>query len=49
MISVSRDRNLQQSAATYSNLPIPITLPSTIITYTITARKKGRRSVYIDL
>jgi len=48
IISMSRDRNLRQFAATYSNLPAPITLPGTIITYTIIVRKEGRRSAYID-
>jgi len=47
-ISVSRDRNLRQSAATYGNLPAPITLPSTITTCTVTVRKEGRRSAYMD-
>ena len=40
-ISVLRNRNLRQSATTYSNLPVPVTLPSTITTYAITARKEG--------
>jgi hypothetical protein len=41
--------NLWQSVAIYGNLPVPITLLGTIITYTITARKEGKRSTYIDI
>ena len=42
------NRNLQQSAAICGNLPVPVTLLSTITTYTVIARKEGKRSVYID-
>jgi len=45
-ISTSRDRNLRQFAAIYGNLPIYITLPSTITTYAITARKEGEERIY---
>jgi hypothetical protein len=31
------------------NLPVPVTLPVTITTSAITARKEGRRTVYIDI
>ena len=41
--------NLPQSLAIFSNLPVPITLPSTATAYTITARKEGRKSTYIDI
>jgi hypothetical protein len=41
--------NLQQSMVIYSNLPVPVTLLGTITTYTITARKEGKRSTYIDI
>ena len=43
------DHDLRQFAVIYSNLPIPITLPNTIITYTVTAKKEGKRSIYIDI
>ena len=42
-------RNLRQSPAISGNLPVPITLPSTAIVYTVTARKEGRKSAYIDI
>ena len=47
-ISTSYNRNLRQFAAIYSNLPIYITLPSTITTYAIIVRKEGKRSAYMD-
>ena len=31
------------------NLPVPITLPGTATAYAVTARKEGRKSVYIDV
>ena len=34
--------------AIYKNLPVPIILFNIIITYTITTKKEGKRSVYID-
>ena len=33
----------------YSNLPVPVTLPGTITTGTVTARKEGRTSIYMDI
>jgi hypothetical protein len=47
-ISASRNRSLRQLTAIYSNLPVYITLPSTITTYIIIARKGGKRSAYMD-
>jgi hypothetical protein len=41
--------NLRQSMVIYGNLPVPVTLLGTVITYTITARKEGKRSTYIDV
>ena len=41
--------NLLQSAAIFSNLPVPVTLPSTATAYTVTVRKEGRKSVYINI
>jgi hypothetical protein len=41
--------NLRQSVAIYGNLPIPVTLLGTVTTYTVTARKEGKRSVYMDI
>ena len=41
--------NLQQSVAISGNLPVPVILPSTAIAYTVTARKEGRKSIYIDI
>src|SRR6266702_1698326 len=40
--------NLQQSTAIYGNLPVPVTLPNTITTYTVTTRMEGKKSAYID-
>ena len=40
--------NLQQSMVIYGNLPVPITLPSIITTYTVIARMEGKRSAYMD-
>ena len=41
--------NLLQSVAISGNLPVPITLSGTATAYTITARKEGRKSAYIDI
>ena len=41
--------NLPQSTAISGNLPVPITLPSTTTACTITARKEGRKSTYINI
>ena len=41
--------NLPQSVAISGNLPIPITLFSTITACTITARKGERKSTYMDI
>jgi hypothetical protein len=41
--------NIWQFIAICGNLPVPITLLSTIITYAVTARKEGKRSAYIDI
>ena len=41
--------NLRQSVAIYGNLPVPITLPITVMTNAVTARKEGRTSIYIDI
>jgi hypothetical protein len=41
--------NLPQSLAIFSNLPVPITLPNTTTVYTVTARKEGRKSIYINI
>ena len=41
--------NLLQSAAISGNLPVPVTLPGTATAYTVTARKEGRKSAYIDI
>ena len=41
--------NLPQSAAISGNLPVPVTLPGTTTAYTVTARKEGRKSTYIDI
>ena len=38
-----------QSTVISSNLPVPVTLPSTATACTITARKEGRKSTYIDV
>jgi hypothetical protein len=36
-------RNLPQSPVIFGNLPVPVTLPSTTIACTVTARKEGRK------
>jgi hypothetical protein len=41
--------NLPQSTVISGNLPIPITLPGTATACTVTARKEGRKSAYIDV
>ena len=41
--------NLLQSVAISGNLPVPVTLPSTITACTITVKKEGRKSIYIDI
>ena len=45
--------NLRQSTAIFSNLPVPVTLPSTATACTVTVRKEGRKegrkSAYIDI
>ena len=41
--------NLPQSAVISGNLPVSVTLPSTATACTITARKEGRKSAYIDI
>jgi hypothetical protein len=41
--------NLWQSVAIYGNLPVPVTLLGTVMTYAVTARKEGKRSVYMDI
>ena len=41
--------NLLQSVVIFSNLPVPVILSSTTTAYTITVRKEGRKSVYIDI
>ena len=41
--------NLQQSPAIFGNLPVPVTLPGTATAYTVTARKEGRKSAYINI
>ena len=41
--------NLLQSTAIFGNLPIPITLPGTATACTVTAKKEGRKSTYIDI
>ena len=42
-------RNLPQSIAISGNLPVPIILPSTATACTVTVRKEGRKSIYIDI
>ena len=41
--------NLRQSVVIFSNLPVPVTLLGTTTAYTVTARKEGRTSTYIDI
>ena len=41
--------NLPQSAAISGNLFVFVTLPSIATACTITARKEGRKSAYIDI
>jgi hypothetical protein len=41
--------NLRQFIVIYSNLPVPITLPNTVTTGAVAARKGGRTSAYIDI
>ena len=38
-----------QSIVISGNLLVPVTLPSTAIACTITVRKEGRKSAYIDI
>ena len=38
-----------QSAAISGNMPVPVTLPGTATVCTVTARKEGRKSAYIDI
>ena len=45
---MSYGRNLQQFAAIYGNLPVPVILFSTIMTYTVTVKKEGKKSAYMD-
>ena len=44
-----RKQATPQSTAISGNLPVPITLPSTATACTITAKKEGRKSAYIDI
>jgi hypothetical protein len=41
--------NIWQPMAIWGNLPIPVTLPSIIITCTATAKKEERKSAYIGI